>query len=212
MSNGSAIKYENSIFINCPFDEDYARVFNAIVFTIHDLGFTARCARERDDASENRLDKIMGIIDQCKYAIHDLSRADRNSKDLPRFNMPFELGLFLGCKKWGSGKHNDKVSLILDKEKYRYLEFISDLRGQDTKNHNDDPQKAVQAVREWLAGPTLERVRRHGASQIWDRFQQFEEKLPSICEGINILPGELTYPEYVQLVKEFIIAFDLSQP
>jgi hypothetical protein len=211
MSRSTRVKYENSIFINCPFDEDYSPIFNAIVFTVQDLGFAARCARERDDSGENRLEKITGIIAQCKYSIHDLSRADRLSKELPRFNMPFELGLYLGCKKWGAGRHKDKVSLILDKEKYRYLEFITDLRGQDIKNHNNDPKKAMQAVRAWL-GPTPERTKVHGAAEIWRRFQLFEAKLPDICKGMNILPAELTFPEYVQLVRRFIITLDKSPP
>ena len=37
------------------------------------LGFVARCALEVDDASELRLDKIMRIIGQCAYGVHDIS-------------------------------------------------------------------------------------------------------------------------------------------
>ena len=32
------------VFVNGPFDDDYVRVFQAIVFAIHDLGFQARHA------------------------------------------------------------------------------------------------------------------------------------------------------------------------
>jgi len=32
------------VFVNCPFDDDYVRAFQAIVFAIHDLGFQARHA------------------------------------------------------------------------------------------------------------------------------------------------------------------------
>ena len=35
--------YSDHVFINCPFDDQYKPLFNAIVFAIHDCGFVARC-------------------------------------------------------------------------------------------------------------------------------------------------------------------------
>jgi hypothetical protein len=61
------------VFINCPFDESYKPIFQAILFAVYDLGFVARCALEIDDASEVRLEKIMRIIEQCPCGVHDLS-------------------------------------------------------------------------------------------------------------------------------------------
>ncbi len=113
--------YSDNVFINCPFDEDYKPFLDAIVFTVYDCGFIVRCALEEDDASQVRIDKIYSIIEDCKYGIHDISRTelDRTS-NLPRFNMPFELGVFLGTKKFGSEEQKRKKCLILDKEQYRY--------------------------------------------------------------------------------------------
>jgi hypothetical protein len=208
-SSRPAVTYHNSIFINCPFDEDYKPIFLAIIFAVEDLGFAARCALERDDSGEGRLHKIMDIIGRCKYGIHDLSRVDVNSPSLPHLNMPFELGIFFGCQHYGIGKHSRKVALILDTEKYRYLEFITDLRGHDIKEHNNHPEKAIQAVRKWL-GTTPKRTKKHGAVAIWNRYQRFQQKLPTICSRMNITPDELTasFPEYVQVVKAFIIELD----
>jgi hypothetical protein len=65
------------------------------------MGFSARCTLEFDDASELRLDKIMRIIEQCAYGIHDISAVGLSAgTNLPRFNMPLELGLYLGCKRF----------------------------------------------------------------------------------------------------------------
>jgi hypothetical protein len=56
------------------------------------------CALEDDDAGEFRLSKIERIIEECKFGIHDLSAVALDvATGLPRFNMPLELGLFLGC-------------------------------------------------------------------------------------------------------------------
>jgi hypothetical protein len=51
-------KLDNSVFINCPFDDDYRPVFDAIIFAVGVLGFRVRCAQEVDDSGEVRLAKI----------------------------------------------------------------------------------------------------------------------------------------------------------
>ena len=37
--------------------------------------------------------------------------------------------------------------MILDREKYRYQAYLSDLGGQDIRDHGDDPSRAIAAVR-----------------------------------------------------------------
>ena len=94
--------YANQVFINCPFDPQYEAVFDALVFAVFDCGFVARCALEIDDGSQIRIEKIFSIVEQCKFGIHDLSRTDLDqATGLPRFNMPLELGIFLGAKRYG---------------------------------------------------------------------------------------------------------------
>jgi hypothetical protein len=41
-----------SVFLNCPFDDDFKSVFRAIVLTVVAGGFTPRCALERLDSSD----------------------------------------------------------------------------------------------------------------------------------------------------------------
>ena len=81
--------YEDSVFLNVPFDKRFARLFDALVFAIHDSGFIARSALEVDDSGQARVTKILDIIEQSKFGIHDISRAgiDRQT-GLARFNMP----------------------------------------------------------------------------------------------------------------------------
>ena len=102
-------KTTDNVFINCPFDTDYKALFYAIVFRVHDCGFVARCALEEGDASQVRIDKIYSIIAECRYGIHDISRTELDENfGLPRFNMPLELGIFLGAKKFGTGEQKKK--------------------------------------------------------------------------------------------------------
>lgn len=84
------------------------------------------------NSADSRVEGIQELISQAKYSIHDLSRMESTKKnELARFNMPFELGIDIGCKKFGDSDMNSKCLLILDKIKYRYQKSISDLSGND---------------------------------------------------------------------------------
>ena len=147
--------FGKDVFINCPFDSKYRRLFNAIVYTVQDMRFRPRCALEASNAGQIRLNRILDIIAECKYGIHDLSRTELDtSSGLPRFNMPLELGLDLGCKCYGQPYQQEKVLLILDNDQHRYREFISDIAGQDPAAHNGHVREVIN-IRARVARPEL---------------------------------------------------------
>ena len=91
--------YADSVFINCPFDDEYLPIFRAIVFTVAASGFVPRCTLEHEDGSQVRIEKIYRLIQKSAFGIHDVSRTGLDADNqLPRFNMPLELGVFLGAK------------------------------------------------------------------------------------------------------------------
>ena len=140
------------VFINCPFSSDYQVNFQAIVFTVVRSGFKPRCALETDDGGEIRLDKICKIIFECPYSVHDISKTEPDSRSkLPRFNMPFELGLYLGAKRFGGAAHRSKRTLIFDRDLYRYQTYISDIAGQDIHSHKQQPGRLNSGARELAA-------------------------------------------------------------
>ncbi len=140
-----------SVFINCPFDSPYQKLFEAIVFCVSACGFLPRCTKELTDAGEVRINNIYNLIRECNYSIHDISRTEVADQpyQLPRFNMPLELGIFLGAKRFG-GHSSQKRCVILDRAPYRYQRFISDISGQDIRSHENSPRKAIRRVRDWL--------------------------------------------------------------
>lgn len=82
--------FENNVFVNCPFDEKYLEILRSILFTIIYLGFNPRIALERLDSGQPRIQKIVSMIEESKYAIHDLSRIRAEKKgEYFRLNMPF---------------------------------------------------------------------------------------------------------------------------
>src|SRR2546429_1616040 len=117
-----------SVFINCPFDKEYQPLFDAIAFCVSACGFVPRCTLELTDAGEVRIENIYRLIAQCNHGIHDISRTEvkRQPYQLPRLNMPLELGIFLGAKRFGAHS-SQKRCLIMDRSPYRYKRFISDI-------------------------------------------------------------------------------------
>jgi len=193
-----------SVFINCPFDPDYRPLFEAMVFTVARCGFAPRCAMEIVDGAGTRIDKIMDLIGKCPLGIHDISRTglDRGS-GLPRFNMPFELGLFLGARRFGNRHQKAKNCLILDSESYRYQQFLSDIAGQDIGAHRNDPGVMITKVRDFLRSHSGGRML-PGGSVIKRDFDRFAMEKPAICDALELDTGELTFVDFVTLVAYYL--------
>jgi hypothetical protein len=195
--------YERNVFINCPFDAGYAAIFEAIVFAVIVCGFRALCARIKLDSSEFRLNKIMDLIAVSKYSIHDLSRVELDEGSaLPRFNMPLELGLDLGCKRF-SPSRKSKSSLIFDAQPFRFHKFISDIGGQDVANHNNDPALAIANVRNWLRAESG-RSDLPGAYSLNDRYTVFKSEVGQVCSRIALKADEMTFVDYCQAVAAWL--------
>ncbi len=200
-------KFSDSVFLNCPFDREYAPLFEAIVFCIIDAGFVPRSALEEQDSGDMRLSKLSRIIGGSAYAIHDISRVTLDPKSrLPRFNMPFELGIDIGCRMYSAvTNHGKKKCLVLEAELYRYQAFISDIAGQDIKDHRNDPDRAIDIVRNWLRASSL-RKDVPGAAKIKQRFNQFSLALPKLCKESGLNRKDILFVEYVALAEEWLKA------
>lgn len=192
------------VFINCPFDRDYRAIFDALVFTVIRSGFRARSALEGDDASENRLTKIQRIIAECRYGVHDISRTEADGDPpLPRFNMPLELGLFLGAKHYGDSIHRRKRCLIFDREPHRYQRFISDIAGQDIHSHGNEPATAVRELTGWLRSESRSKTI-PGGQTVFKHYLAFRAALPGICSALEIRAEELTFSDYTNVVASYL--------
>ena len=196
--------YEDNVFINCPFDGEYQRLFRALVFAVHDCGFVARCALELDDGSEVRIDKIRRIIAESRYGIHDISRTELDAgTQLPRFNMPLELGLFLGAKQFGGPRHRAKACLIFDRERYRYQQFCSDIAGQDIRAHHADEREVIRGVRDALRTWRAEREL-PGARTMFERYRRFVDELPEFGRQMRVDADELTFNDLTAALSEWL--------
>jgi hypothetical protein len=149
------------------------------------------------------MDKIVRIIAGCKFSVHDISRTELDPVNkLPRFNMPFELGLFLGCQRFGHGHHRQKICVIFDKKPYRYQKFLSDIGGQDIASHNNKPDTIIERIRDWIVTHNGGKILPGGTS-IVSRYKRFRRiSLPKICRSIGLGDVEqITFTDLVYAIK-----------
>jgi hypothetical protein len=155
------------------------------------------------DGSQVRIERILNIIDQCRFGTHDLSRTELDGVNhLPRFNMPLELGLFLGAKRYGQSRHRRKMALILDRSPHRYQKFISDIAGQDIRAHGIDEQRAISSTSDWLRNSS-NRVM-PGGNLIGERYRKFKSELPALCRMLELKPEEVTFNDYNNIVTNWL--------
>lgn len=199
--------YASNVFFNCPFDDQYSDLRDAMVFAIYDCGFVPRCALEESNGGDVRFEKIKNLIEDSKFGIHDISRTELDRIDenteLPRFNMPLELGVFIGAKKFGNPRQKSKNLLILDKDPYRYHIFISDIAGHDIRSHSNNPDSLIVEVRNWL-NTASGRKTIPGGQRVQRRYQAFRQALPQLAAALELEVEEMTYNDYSNLVSEWL--------
>ena len=201
--------FDESVFVNCPFDAKYLDLLRPILFTVVYFGHRPRIASESSDSGENRLSKICDLISSCRYSIHDISRLKAKKPDeFARMTMPFELGIDFGTRLHGPPHAAEKKYLILEAEAHDFKIALSDLSGIDIKPHHNDPIDVVYAVRDWY----YETVgineswpeEKHWAATVWLKFSQFVASLFEVRLQAGLSDAEATKAVEKMPMAEFI--------
>ena len=205
----------SDVFINCPFDPGFRPIFDAIVFSVHYLGFAPRCSLEDDDAAEFRLSKIERIIEECRESVAWLTREGA------RHGVPIErlvvaghsagghLAAMLFATDWaahgvpaGAIVAGVAISGVFDLEPLVQASFNTDLRLDPAKARAASPVYLTPRVRAPLllaagANETGEFIR-----QSWLLWEHWPECHPSGRKG----------PLFVPERHHFSIVSDLGDP
>lgn len=176
-----------------------------MVFTILACGFRPRSALEASDGGDVRLDKILRLIKESAYSIHDISVVELDAiNQLPRFNMPFELGLVIGSKKLAGRKYASRSLLVLERTSFIYQKCLSDIAGQDTRAHGDSPRVLARIVRTWLSQES-QRSGIPGDRRIFAAYESFSSDLPALCDAAGLYYDELSYPDLLGLTQQWLL-------
>jgi hypothetical protein len=193
-----------SVFINCPFDDDFRPMLRAMVFTIRACNYVPRCALDKTDGAEVRIAKIATMIRECDWCIHDLSRVEVTG-GLPRFNMSMELGLHLGASLFGRDRQRRKRALILDAVPHRYDQSLSDISGQDIEIHGNDPNEVIRCVRNWLSDNRPHNASLlPGADAIQTDYRRFKRDVVRSMRARKINPKRATHSDFLWFVRDWI--------
>ncbi|NTU74057.1 hypothetical protein HGB07_08000, partial [Candidatus Roizmanbacteria bacterium] len=191
---------------NCPYDEHFRPLLRPLLFTVLRADLNPRMAAERLNSGETRFSKIVELVRESKFAIHDLSRIKaKRAGEYFRLNMPFELGLDVGCSCFGAGEQLSKRCLILAKEPYRHQIALSDLSNSDIASHQEKPVRVVAAVRHWIVNDIG--IDLPGPSALFDQFTQFmadnyDELLAHGFDKDEI--PDLPVPELIRYMREWV--------
>jgi hypothetical protein len=122
---------QQSVFLNVPFDREYSPLFVTLIAAVTGLGRKPRCVLEIPAAGRDRLDRIFELLCACGSSLHDLSRVSLSGPlQVPRFNMPFELGIAYCLRK-----HTGHRFFVMEERAYRLQASLSDLNGLDPHIH-----------------------------------------------------------------------------
>ena len=135
----------NSVFLNVPYDEEFSSLYIAYIVGLYQLDLVPHLASEIP-GGDRRLNKIIKLIQSCRYSIHDLSRVELSVAPsvVPRFNMPLELGMTITWEKLYPSRH---TWFVWESESYRLQTSASDLNGTDPCIHNGTPEGVFRELR-----------------------------------------------------------------
>jgi hypothetical protein len=198
--------FSKNVFINCPFDSKYTKLLRPILFTIIYLGYNPRIASQRSDSGEARFTKICELVTNSKFSIHDISRLKASKKsEYYRLNMPFELGIDIGCRLFGNDKVKRKQCIIFEKDRYSYQKALSDLSGFDIKSHSNKPRKIVEELRQWFV--ENDEIMTDSVTIIWDNFNLFmtDFELTATARGYEQKDIQaMGVHEFIHFIKEWL--------
>jgi hypothetical protein len=134
----------NAVFLNVPYDDEFRHLYIAYIVGLYQLGLVPHLASEIP-GGDRRLNKIIQLIQSCRYSIHDLSRVELSVSPsaVPRFNMPLELGMTI---TWQDLNPNIHTWFVWESEPYRLQRSASDLNGTDPNIHDGSAEGVLREL------------------------------------------------------------------
>ena len=163
----------HSVFLNIPYDNAFENLYLAYIAGLNAFGLVPPATLEIP-TSQRRLERILKLIQQCAYSIHDLSRVQLDAKAprVPRLNMPFELGLAVAQ----NAGNKRETWYVCETIPYRISKSLSDLNGTDVRIHGG----TVRGVFGALADIFLRRTQQPSVPEMYRIYLVLRRNLGTI--------------------------------
>jgi hypothetical protein len=185
--------YDKNVFLNYPFQETHQPIVDAMIFGILACGFCPRSAEEEVGTLDQRIDRLVKLVSECKHGVHDLSESTSVPSGHPRLNMPFELGIFYGAKRLGDRKQREKQALIFDEVLHRNHACLSDSSGLDLQPHRRQPAIALVSIQRYLKRYAEWSV--VAPAPILKFFLEYIGDVPKWSAELGLIPEQLSFEE-----------------
>jgi hypothetical protein len=162
-----------SVFLNIPYDSAFENLYLAYIAGLSAFGLIPRATLEIP-TSQRRLERILKLIQECAYSIHDLSRVELDAKAprVPRFNMPFELGLAVAQNV----RNRQETWYVCETVPHRVGKSLSDLNGTDVRIHGG----TVRGVFGALCDVFVRKTRQPSVQEMYRIYLALRRNLPTI--------------------------------
>jgi hypothetical protein len=162
-----------SVFLNIPYNSAFENLYLAYIAGLSAFGLIPRATLEIP-TSQRRLERILKLIQECAYSIHDLSRVQLDAKAprVPRFNMPFELGLAVAHNV----RNRQETWYICETVPHRVGKSLSDLNGTDVRIHGG----TVRGVFGALCDVFVRKTRQPSVQEMYRIYLALRRNLPTI--------------------------------
>jgi hypothetical protein len=136
------------------------------------------------------------MIAACRYSFHDLSRIDVRG-GVPRFNMPFELGLAVGRRPRQKLRHE---WFVFEARRFRLQRSLSDLNGIDPHIHHARPHQVLVE----LTNALVRADRQPTLDELTEVYRFLRRGAARIREANAGLFGARAFRDLVVLARDFV--------
>jgi hypothetical protein len=180
----------HQVFLNYPFDGEFAQLEDALQFPIVAGNLLPLCAKDLSTPDRPRLDMLVAAISNCHYSLHELSRSEgEGNENFARMNMPIETGMAM-FHALHTQRRDHRCAFFVPTP-HDYQKFASDLAGLDPKCHNNDEDLLVRLVYEWLRDVVPSTIfNLQPTKSVVDRYHVYKDRLGNVSgSGTNDIPS-----------------------
>ena len=184
-------------------------MLRVLIFVARFYGLEIKISLLEVDSKSQRLSRIIGLMKDAKYSIHDLSLLKAESKnDVFRMNMPFELGLDYGLNY----EKDEKVFLVFESDSYKLKEALSDINGWDVRPHKNDPEQLILEFRKWILAKREcpKEISSFSSTEIWYIYNDFYATFTDNMAKHKMKEEEISALEFIDEVDTFLKAYQES--
>jgi hypothetical protein len=188
------------VFLNYPFDGEFASLADAMNFAVVAGGLLPLCAYDLTTPDRPRLELLVDAIRNCHYSAHDFSRSTGGgAKNFARMNMPIEMGMALFHAL--HTQHLEHRCVFFVPTAYDYHAFASDLAGLDPKVHENDEMRILIDMYEWLRGVVPQPLfNKQPTVDVLTKYDEFKHRLNTI--KVSSVDGRPSHDERREIMYQ----------